>query len=322
MAAFRYAFLAILLGISGLLTACSDAPENPDKPIKRIALSFDDAPRGRGPMFSGDERAAVLIHTLAKAKSGPVVFFITTKGFDKPGGKQRVERYADAGHLIANHSHNHQWLQRMEPKDYIADIDRAALQLAGFKNHRPWFRFPYLNEGTPLEKRDAVRNALKQRGLMNGYVTVDNYDWYIESQWKKAVRAGRSVDMDALQNAYVEMLMGAVHFYDLAAVETFDRSPAHVLLLHENDIAALFIDDLIAALRTDGWEIISPDEAYADPIASIEPQTLKTRQGHVAALVIEAGRDPKTFTHLAIEEDQIDRFLLDRKVFGELQTNE
>ena len=318
MVTLQSVFLTVFLGVSCLLAACSDAPEVEVKPTKRIALSSDDAPRGNGPIYSGNERAKVLIDTLAEAKSGPVVFFVTTKGFANTGGRERVERYADAGHLIANHSHTHQWLQRMEPADYIADIDLAERQLTGFKNRRPWFRFPYLNEGTPVEKRDAVRDALKQRGIMNGYVTVDNYDWYIEASWKKAVKAGRSVDMDALQNAYVDMLMGAVHLYDEAAVETFGGSPAHVILLHENDVAALFIDDFIAALRADGWEIVSPDEAYVDPIASIVPQTLKTRQGHVAALAIEAGRDPKTFTHMAIEEDQIDAFLAERKVFGDL----
>jgi len=322
MAMFKLVWTAIIFSLCSQFTSGSWATELTDKPTKRIALSFDDAPRGQGPVLSGDERTKVLLASLAEAKSGPVVFFVTTKGFEKTGGKERVESYDAAGHLIANHSHNHQWLQRMEPEDYIADIDRAERQLVGFENHRAWFRFPYLNEGTPLAKRDTVRNALKQRGLMNGYVTIDTYDWYIESEWKKAVKAGKSVDMQALQNAYVDMLMGAVNFYDQAAVETFDRSPAHVILLHENDVAALFIDDLIKALRADGWEIVSPDEAYADPIASIVPQTLETRQGHVAALAIEAGRNPKTLTHLAIEETKIDAFLIERKVFGEAKIDD
>lgn len=312
--------LAILTFVLAL-TACSDMTESNVAPqsaeIKQIALSFDDGPRGDGPHFTGDERGAALIEALASAKSPPVAFFVTTKDFDKPGHRARIERYAAAGHLIANHSHSHQWLLRTATEDYIADIDMAETLLEGIDNRRPWYRFPYLDEGKPLEKRDAVRAALKQRSLSNGYVTVDNYDWYIESKWKEAVRAGRPVNLDALQGAYVDMLMGAVNFYDKAAVETFQRSPVHVLLLHENDIAALFIDDLIAALRTDGWEIVSPDVAYADPIAAIEPQTLMTRQGHVAALAIEAGRAPETFTHLAISETEIDAYLLLRGVFGE-----
>jgi hypothetical protein len=113
------------------------------------------------------------------------------------------------------------------------------------------------------------------------------------------------------------LILGAVEFYDSLAVSTLGRSPAHVLLLHENDLAAAFVDDLVIALRVAGWTIVSPDEAYADPIASIVPQTLMTRQGHVGALAVDAGADPRTFSHRAIEEEQIDAMLEERGVFGE-----
>ena len=62
--------------------------------------------------------------------------------------------------------------------------------------------------------------------------------------------------------------------------------------------------------------IVSPDVAYADPVASIVPQTLMTRQGHIAALAIDAGLDNRTLTHLAIEETEIDTLLDERRVFG------
>lgn len=293
-------------------------PKSPElsTPKKQIALSFDDAPRGKGPRFSGDERGAELIAALERVQAGPVVFFITTQGFAQQGGRARVERYAAAGHLIANHSHSHRWLRKTAVETYLADIDRASKLLEGIENQRSWYRFPFLDEGKPLKKRDAVRAGLKQRGLKNGYVTIDNYDWYIEREWLSAVKAKRSVDEEALKGVYIDMLLGAVRFYDAAAREALGRSPAHVLLLHENDLAALFIDDLVLALRKEGWKIVSPDVAYADPIAKVQTKTLMNYQGHVAALAVEAGRDPKTFTHRAIEEAQLDAFLRERKVFG------
>ncbi|WP_417471238.1 polysaccharide deacetylase family protein [Maricaulis sp.] len=283
----------------------------------RIALSFDDAPRGAGPAFSGYERAAALLQTLRDADAPPVVFFVQTSGLQSEAGRARIARYGEAGHLIANHSESHLWLSRTDTAAYIADIDQAEARLQGLPNRRPWFRFPYLDEGTPREKRDAVRAALAGRGLRNGYVTVDNYDWYIESLWQRAVRDGRVVDRAALGAAYVDMLIGAIEFYDARAVDALGRSPDHVILLHENDLAALFVGDLIAALRARGWTLISPDEAYADPIAAIEPQTLMTRQGQIGALAVEAGVEPASLTHLAIEETQIDAFLAARRVFGE-----
>jgi peptidoglycan/xylan/chitin deacetylase (PgdA/CDA1 family) len=294
------------------------APANVDgDPTKRIALSFDDAPKSNGPRFSGDERTAILIDVLESVEAGPAVFFIKTSNFQRPGGRERVARYADAGHLIANHTHSHSWLKQTDTHQYIEDIDLAEELLQGFPNRRAWFRFPFLDEGIPRAKRDAVRTALNERGLMNGYVTIDNYDWYLDTKWKAAVDEGRSVDIEALRGVYVEMLMGAVTFFHDMAVESLKQSPAHVLLLHENDVAAMFVGDLVTALRAEGWVIVSPDEAYADPIASVVPRTLMTQQGHIAALAVDAGLDPRTLTHLAIEEDQIDALLSERNVFGE-----
>ena len=43
------------------------------------------------------------------------------------------------------------------------------------------------------------------------------------------------------------------------------------MLLHETDIAALYIADLAKALRADGWEIVSADTAYADPLKTAAP---------------------------------------------------
>jgi peptidoglycan-N-acetylglucosamine deacetylase len=61
----------------------------------------------------------------------------------------------------------------------------------------------------------------------------------------------------------------AADFYDGLARQTIGRSPAHVILLHETDMAAMFIGDLVAALRKDGWEIITADKAYRDPIGKV-----------------------------------------------------
>lgn len=286
-------------------------------PTKRIALTLDDAPRGDGPMYSGAQRAGVLLESLKSVEAGPVAFFVTTKHLEKNDNRKRVERYANAGNLIANHTHSHPWLSRVDTDEYIAGIDKAEVLLNGFDNRRPWFRFPYLDEGSTHEKRDQVRESLAQRNLINGYVTVDNYDWYIEGKWQEAVKQGKSVDMDALRSVYLTVMLSAVDFFDELAQNTLEHSPAHVLLMHENDLAAIFIDDLITELRSKGWEIISPDEAYRDPIAKTLPKTLMANQGLVAALAVEAGTKPQALSHLAIEEKLIDELLSQHQVFGE-----
>ncbi|MGK6320932.1 polysaccharide deacetylase family protein [Sphingomonas sp. DT-204] len=242
---------------------------------KRIALSFDDVPRGRGAFLTPDQRTERLIAGLKQAGVRQAVFYVNPGRLATPdgaNGEAHIAAYVAAGHVIANHSFSHQHLNAMPADAYLADIDRAEAWLKDRPGYRPWFRFPFLDEGSKDKaKRDAVRAGLKARGLANGYVTVDGSDWNMEGLTIAAVKAGKPIDMAALKALYVETLVGAADFYDDLARRTLGRSPAHVILLHETDLAALYITDLVEALRKDGWEIITADEAYRDPIASAEP---------------------------------------------------
>lgn len=271
---------------------------------KRIALTYDDAPRN-DTVLAGADRAAKLIKGLKQAGVAQAAFFITTKGINSPQRLKRIQSYAAAGHVIANHSHTHPWLHSATQDTYLADIDRAEETLALFENRRPWFRYPYLNEAPTMEKRDAVREGLKARGLLNGYVTIDTFDWYLDNLYQKAIEEGREICLPALSRLYVHMLVDAANFYEQIAQETIGRSPAHTLLLHENDIAALFTVDMVKALQDDGWLIITADEAYADPIAQIAPETLALGAGRVAAMAVVKGRNPESLSLFATDEDKI-----------------
>ncbi len=260
---------------------------------KRIALTFDDVPRTRGAFLTPDERTVRLIASLKRAGVKQAAFFVTPGNLTNPdgkGGERRVDAYVRAGHVIANHSFSHRPLSATATLDYIADIDRAKAWLKGRKGRRPWFRFPFLNEGrSDKVKRDAVREALKARGLRNGYVTVDGADWNLEALTTKAVRSGKSIDMAALRDLYVETMVQAAEFNDKLARQAIGRSPAHVILLHETDLAALFISDMVAGLRKAGWKIVTADQAYADPIGKASPDVPSAQGTLTEALAWEKG---------------------------------
>ncbi len=240
---------------------------------KRIALTFDDVPRDAGAYFTPDERTTKLIAALKMAKVKQVAFFINPGNLAKPdgqGGERRIAAYVAAGHIIANHSFSHPMLSKTAADVYLTDIDKATEWLKGRKGYRPWFRFPFLDEGRKDKvKRDAIRAGLAARGLRNGYVTAEASDWNMETLTMNAVKAGKPINMAALRDYYVTLHVEAANFYDGLARQTIGRSPAHVMLLHETDMAAMFIGDLVAALRKDGWEIVTADAAYRDPIGKV-----------------------------------------------------
>jgi peptidoglycan/xylan/chitin deacetylase (PgdA/CDA1 family) len=258
--------------IAALLLVFAASPAAADK---RIALTFDDVPRGRGAFFTPDERTIRLIAGLHKAGVRQAAFYVVPGQIgtgDGIGGAERIEAYVAAGHVIADHSFTHPHLNAMSVADYLANVDQAEAWLKGREGRRPWFRYPFLDEGgADKAKRDAVRAALQARGLHNGYATVDGSDWNIEGLTADAVKAGKKIDMAALRDLYVGTMVGAADFADQLSVKTWKRQPAQVIVLHESDIAALFVADLVRTLRKDGWTIITADEAYRDPISKLAP---------------------------------------------------
>jgi peptidoglycan/xylan/chitin deacetylase (PgdA/CDA1 family) len=273
--------LALAFVVPGQRTIAVSA-STPSQATKRIALSFDDVPRGAGAFLTPDERTARLVEIFRSRQVPQPVFFLNPNrivhfgsGIDAP---KRIAAYVAAGAVLADHTNSHPKLTKVTAEFFLDDIDKAEAYLkTQGKARRPWLRFPFLDEGGPDKaKVAAVRAGLAVRGLMNGYATIDGSDWNMEGQAIAARKAGKPIDMDALRDLYVETHVVSADFGDDLAKRALGRSPAHVLLLHETDMAALFLGDLIDALRKDGWEIIGADEAYADPIHLEKPDVAWT----------------------------------------------
>lgn len=309
-----------LLAAILVLLALAAAPAQAQK---RIAFSFDDVPRRPGAFMTSDERTQRLIAALRRSGVRQAAFFLTPGHLERPwgaGGAARIAAYVRAGHVIANHSWSHPWLSRIGAQAYLADIDRASAWLRGRRGERPWFRYPFLDEGTRTGAapgtRDAVRAGLAERRLLNGYVTVDSYDWYLDDLANRARAAGRAMDMDALRDLYVEMVVETAEFADRLALATLGRRPIQVVLMHETDLEALFLPDAIAALRRRGWRIATMDQAYRDPIARVVPDARYLGGGRLAAIANAAGRPPRELVPALNEEATILR-LFNERVLGE-----
>ena len=62
----------------------------------------------------------------------------------------------------------------------------------------------------------------------------------------------------------LEITFECIKSYSEELKNNIGHHPIHNLLLHENDINALYLGDIITFLRQNGWEIVSPEEAFAD----------------------------------------------------------
>ncbi|HMQ10528.1 MAG TPA: polysaccharide deacetylase family protein [Oligoflexia bacterium] len=251
---------------------------------KQISLSFDDAPRGDGYYYTGKERSRALVKSLKKADVPQVIFYANPKHAVVKHNLKRLKYYKKSGHLIGNHTWQHLSANQQTVDEFIKEVERADVFLKKHNLLSPYFRFPYLRRGDTLDKVREIREGLISMGYEDGYVTIDNYDWYMEALFQKALKQKRDINMENMKKFYVEILMKSIRFYDALAVEILGRSPKHVLLLHENDLAALFIGDLVEQLRKESWEIIEPIKSYDDQDLKIYPDVLYHGQGRVASI--------------------------------------
>ncbi|HEY0311437.1 MAG TPA: polysaccharide deacetylase family protein [Allosphingosinicella sp.] len=295
--------LALLL-VPLVATAAHAAPEH-----KRIALTFDDVPRMPGAFMTPDERTRRLIEALRRGGVRQAAFFVNPSGIEGPSGQagaERIAAYVRAGHVIANHSYSHQHLSQLTADAYIADLDRGAAWLKGRPGFRPWYRYPFLDEGgSDIAKRDALRAALRARGLHNGYITSDSNDWLMEQLTVEAKRAAQPIDMKALRDLYVRTVVGSADFSDALARKALGRSPIQVMLMHETDVEALFVADAIRALKADGWEIVTADQAFADAIAREEPNSIRLPMGQIGAMADARGVPVREIYNPAFQQEWI-----------------
>ena len=279
-----------------------------------IAFTFDDAPTSNSAVMSGMERSKTIIAALEESKIEDVLFFVTSKNINAEG-RERLDLYAKSGFHIANHTHSHRSANQLDPHEFMVDVYQAHLVIKEYDNALPYFRFPYLHYGPSEVTISFIQESLSELGYRNGYITIDNFDWYINSALNKARESGKKIEYKKLEQLYVSVIWSGIKFYDDLAKKVLNRSPKHILLLHENDTSALFLPALAKHIRDKGWSIISPQEAYTEPIANRLPNTLFHKQGRIAALAHEAGIKAENLRHPSENEKFLDSLLEQSGVF-------
>lgn len=227
---------------------------------KRIAITIDDAPSPSTPLFTGLQRALSIIDHLRKSEAPPIgVFAIGSHVVDF--GSEQLQLFGLAGHAVCNHTYSHRSLKNCSAESYIQDIKKAETLLKKLPGYAPLFRHPYLDEGYPTQS-EKVNSALKDLGYTNARITINNCDYYMSYIMQKALRAGKRIDYEKLRSVYLKVMLECVEYFDGWFALQGKQSMNHVLLMHSNDLTALYIGDLVHALRDRGWTLISIHDAY------------------------------------------------------------
>lgn len=258
---FRYCFFAVLFFLGFLFVEGRAVCACFNKEVKRISITLDDAPMAPSRLFKHPNlRALSFVEGVWQSgedfKLGVFVVGAHLKRF----GAASVNLYSRAGHIIANHSFSHPALSKTTIADFVADVKQNHGLISGFSTFQPCFRFPYLDKGAG--KSQEVLKQLSAMRYENGYVTVITHDWYANKLLLDAVRGAEPLDYKKFGELYVELIVEGAEFMAQQYSDKGLPQPAHVLLLHANDVNALYFKDLLKAFKEKGWRFVDMDEAY------------------------------------------------------------
>ncbi len=287
----RILAFAVLLVI-GVPAARGTGPGTP------LLVSIDDLPMTGGSLHEDlADRAAATQGMLAALAAHRVsaVGLVTWGNVRGASDLALLERWLAAGHELGNHSFRHLDFHRTETDLWIADVESARREIAGFlaargKSGPRFFRFPFLREGDTDAKLDAARAWLASSGERNLPVTIDDQDWSFERPFVEAERRDAATELRRIVEAYHESLHLSVRHHRQTSRDLFEREVPQILLLHATAIGASEWDRLFSWLEGEGFRFASADEVLADPALAEAPRFLGPRGPGLWDRVLDARR--------------------------------
>jgi peptidoglycan/xylan/chitin deacetylase (PgdA/CDA1 family) len=275
---------ALVLGLCGWAYPLSQerAPVQPLGPM-RMAVTVDDLP-AHGEMLPGVSRNDIARGVLRALKNNGVkqayAFANGTDIGDEPELIDVLKTWLKAGYPVGNHTYSHPNLNHLTAPAYIGDIkamDRLLQTLAPVSplvERRHVFRYPFLEEGATLEKRDAVRTYLADNHYRIAQVTIDYTDWAWNDAYTRCMTRRDEQSIGWLKGHIVEEAERNVRVSKTLAQLLFGRDIAHILLIHAGAFDAVMLDTILKGFRAKGVTFVTLDEALTDPVYQIDPKHL------------------------------------------------
>jgi peptidoglycan/xylan/chitin deacetylase (PgdA/CDA1 family) len=254
---------------------------------RQIAITFDDLPFG-GPDLGLSRIRAENEAILAtfRREGVPATGFVNEGKLYVPGEIDAraalLETWLEAGEELGNHTFSHLSLRDTPVPAFEEDLVRGETVtrwLAGRHGERlRYFRHPFLHTGATLAAREDFERFLAARGYSVAPVTIENSDYIFSLVYTEMKTKGDATGMRRTADAYLRFTEDQLDFWEGVALKVVGRPIRHVLLLHDNEINAGHLGELLALLKRRGYRVIPLEEALRDEAYRL-PDTYAGRAG-------------------------------------------
>jgi len=267
--------------ISGTAVLAAPLPHsrNPLPHLQRhptVALTFDDLPAGGG-LTDGVTRTGILTRLAGELKAGHlkgVYGFVNAVDLDDdPDTQDALHDWVAAGMNIGNHTWSHPSLSDVTAPTFEQEIahDEADLRQYADGGNWHWFRYPYLDEGDTLAKRDSVRAWLHEHGYRIAEVTLTTQDDDWSDPYNRCLAKKDAAGVAWLQRSFME---NAAEFIRLGREEeqiAFGHEIPNVLLLHATDFTTMMLPQLLHLLHQEGFRFRPLAKVEGNPAYGLDP---------------------------------------------------
>lgn len=245
-------------------------PVSPLGPVK-VAVTVDDLLLfrniGMAPGHSAGGTTRSLMNALAAhSLSGIYQFSNTLKLDDDPDLSEVFDLWVEGGHHVGNHTHHHPSINWLAADAYARDIERSERLIGRYIDAAPrrCFRFCMDMWGDTQCKCDEITKFVADSGYFPIPVSANFHDFRWHAAHTRVVKYGRSDDLAALHDDYVESALRQLRIHAANARAVFGRDVALVWLIHGTPIAGECLERILDAFVAHGVQFVSLDEAMRD----------------------------------------------------------
>ncbi len=170
--------------------------------------------------------------------------------------------------MLGNHSASHLDLNKTPTEIYEDDILRGEqvpkALLLGRGQELKYFRYPYLHAGNDIDAKVNVEQFLARHGYRIAPVTIDNQEWMFAEVYARALRGHDSAAARHIGAACIRYMQTMFEFFENLSRDLVGYEIKQVLLLHDNQLNADYLDRLLKMIRNRGYKFISLDQALQD----------------------------------------------------------
>jgi peptidoglycan/xylan/chitin deacetylase (PgdA/CDA1 family) len=240
---------------------------------RRVALTFDDLPKGGAPLPMEQLRSMTrkLLAAL-KAAHAPAIGFVNGEKVEVEGEKDQrlavLNMWLDAGFPLGNHTYSHPDINTTPGLSYQQDILRCEEVIEPLmKAHGlevKWFRHPFTHTGPDQQARDTLDGFLKHRGYRVAPFTIEQSDWVFEAIYQQALARNDQALAARIRKEYLDYNDRMVQWFERVSKETLEYEVSQILLLHANQLNADVMDEMLARLKKRGYSFVTLDETLKD----------------------------------------------------------